>query len=168
MKFKRIPWVQNNLFNSCLTNLREREIKIPKALDWGTLASMGIDQDIVVHLTKSMMLEDEYLTLISITWNTIFIMKDVIYKEQVQELYAIVILKFEVSNYHEKGDITLCLGGKARECRLLELAWRYELYTKEEAMIKECNQYILMFPRKKSKDFDHQGAWEKMDMNALI
>lgn len=81
MKFKRIPWVQNNLFNSCLTNLREREIKIPKALDWGTLASMGIDQDIVVHLTKSMMLEDEYLTLISITWNTIFIMKDVIYKE---------------------------------------------------------------------------------------
>lgn len=114
------------------------------------------------------MLNDEDLPLMSIAWNNIFNIKEGIYKELVQEFYSTIIFKSEFTNYREKGAINIRLGGKAREYSVLELAWRCGLYTQEGDMIKECNQYILMFPRKKSKDFDHQGAWEKMDMNALI
>lgn len=78
-----------------------------------------------------------------------------IYKEVMLAFYGTVNFKLEVTNYYKKGAITFRLGGKTRECRILELAWRCEIYPIEDAISEECNKLISMLPRKIPKVFDH-------------
>lgn len=57
LKFpKNIPW---NVYNSKINNISRREIVVPRALYWGTLASLGIDHKIFYYLTKSLVYEDD-------------------------------------------------------------------------------------------------------------
>ena len=67
------------MYNSKLSNLCNREIEVPRAIDWGTLASFGMDHNIRYHLTKSQV-SDEEIVFISLARKNIFNHKEILYK----------------------------------------------------------------------------------------
>ena len=162
MRFpKSIPQHLRNVYNSKLSNLCKREIEVPRAIDWGTLASLGIDHDVRYHLTKSLV-SDEEIVFISLAWENIFNLKEILYKELICEFYATVRFDQECTDYLQENTFKFRLGGEERSCSIMELSWRCGMFSKDVATMKECLWYNEDQPREPRNTHDWNEQWKKI------
>lgn len=143
LKFKSIPWMKKNFFNSWLSNVEKRNILIPKSLDWAILASIGVYHDTNLHLTKSMMAEEYDMSMISLAWNNIFNIKEVhnLWRTSTR-LLCYNCLQIWSHKLQWKRSNHFPTWRKSRECSILVLPWRYGIITREEDLTKDYIYYI--------------------------
>ena len=114
-----------------LEKLKKKEFYLPNEIDWSCLEQWGLVERMNPHLTKVFIQDGVRITCDA--WRRLFRLQEPVYQELCWEFYSTI--KFRGSeDYFDTNALTFMLGGEFRECSVVELAWRMDLYEQNVAM----------------------------------
>ena len=153
--------VEKKVLNSKLSRLCEREIHVPRIVDWRIIKNLGCFEWIEDMLLVRMVFNTEIVT--SWIWKRALEIREPIYKEWVLEFLSSVKVLKEIRDEGIETDpfISFRLGGESMNVSLIQFGRMLGLISEQEA----CNEKFIykISKRERTKgDFDATTYWKEI------
>ena len=114
-----------------LEALRQKEIHLPTAVDWGWMGNVGLEEELTPYLVKDCNLG--YANITCDGWLQLFKIQEPVYAELCWEFFATISFRGG-SEYYNPNTISFSLGGEMRQCSMVEFSWRLGIYDQDMSM----------------------------------
>lgn len=113
------------------TKLQAHDFYVSTKVDWDWLQEVKLGEALDQYLTR-VFVEDE-VRITCTAWRHLFRLRELVYKELCIEFLATFQFR-KRSIIYDSGNFTFYLGCEKRECRVVELFFRFDLYNQTEVM----------------------------------
>ena len=101
-------------------------------------------------------------------WRNLFRIQERVYKEFCVEFFLTVTFQETVQDPHWPQALVFGLGGEYRECSLVQFAWRFGLYDRQEAMNPEFGMFFSAAARGYTEGVTGYVFWQNIVSGCLI